>query len=147
MYEDLNLALGIDTETVPWHGFVLIKDAGLSPLQASNPDFAAVPSLPRTCTDCYILPRDASLERSPLATPPSRPYSIHPAAPTNDGALLIHHFVTTHLKAGGSVCLVGFEQDVEHYASVARRLGCNLLAHARAGPHLVRPADSGLWHS
>ena len=36
MYEDLNLALGIDTETVPWHGFVLIKDAGLSPLQASN---------------------------------------------------------------------------------------------------------------
>lgn len=28
MYEDLNLALGIDTETVPWHGFVLIKDAG-----------------------------------------------------------------------------------------------------------------------
>jgi hypothetical protein len=41
--------------------------------------------------------------------------------------------VTTHLKAGGSACLVGFEQGIEHYAAVARRLNCNLLAHAQAG--------------
>ena len=55
------------------------------------------------------------------------------AAPTSEGALLVHHFVSLYLQAGCPVCLCAFEQDLAHYAAVSKKMGVNLTAEAAAG--------------
>ena len=55
------------------------------------------------------------------------------AAPTSEGALLVHHFVSLYLQAGCPVCLCAFEQDLAHYTAVSKKMGVNLTAEAAAG--------------
>ena len=43
------------------------------------------------------------------------------AAPTGEGSLLLHHYVSLYLQAGHAVCLCGFEQVPEPRARIAVR--------------------------
>jgi len=58
---------------------------------------------------------------------------IKDAAPSGEGALLLHHFISYYSRAGCGVCLVGFEQGLDHYASVCRRMGTNLSSQLKSG--------------
>ena len=43
-----------------------------------------------------------------------------------DGGFVLHHFISTFIRGGGRVCLVGLHQTLSHYNNVAKKLGVNL---------------------
>lgn len=50
-----------------------------------------------------------------------------------DGSFLLHHLVSTYLKAGNGVCLVGLAQTFTHYRCIATKFSLNLEAEKKAG--------------
>jgi hypothetical protein len=127
---------------------------------------------------------NAALNYEPGAPPTQGLTLIKCAAPTGEGSLLLHHYVSLYLQAGHAVCLCAFEQvpeprerkavrqraggavcashlththihththththtrdlprtqDLAHYTAVAKRMGVNLAAEAKA----VRCLPSG----
>jgi hypothetical protein len=114
---------------------------------------------------------NAALNYEPGAPPTQGLTLIKCAAPTGEGSLLLHHYVSLYLQAGHAVCLCAFEQvpepreriavrqraggavcarhlshthacahtrdlphtqDLAHYTAVAKRIGVNLAAEAKA---------------
>jgi KaiC/GvpD/RAD55 family RecA-like ATPase len=57
---------------------------------------------------------------------PSPPKSefvlIKDFAPTCEGSLLIHHFISLYLQTNCQVCFLAFEEDFQHYSHVSRKL-------------------------
>lgn len=45
---------------------------------------------------------------------------------TSDGNIILHHYLALHLKQGRKVHLIGAEQSLFHYASVAKKTGVML---------------------
>lgn len=53
---------------------------------------------------------NAALECDPAAPPARGLTLIKCAAPTGEGSLLLHHYISLYLQARRPVCLCGFEQ-------------------------------------
>jgi len=64
---------------------------------------------------------NAALNYEPGAPPTRGLTLIKCAAPTGEGSLLLHHYVSLYLQAGHAVCLCGFEQVPEPRARIAVR--------------------------
>merc|ERR1712227_870353 len=43
-----------------------------------------------------------------------------------DGTFILQHIISLYLRAGGAVCVLGFEQTFGHYNNIASKLGLNL---------------------
>lgn len=50
---------------------------------------------------------------------------------SSDGNLLLHHFLALHLKSGRKVNLVGADQSLFHYSSVAKKAGLTLVGNSQ----------------
>ncbi|XP_022083371.1 elongator complex protein 6-like [Acanthaster planci] len=50
-----------------------------------------------------------------------------------DGSFLVHHFLSTFLKAGHDVCFLALAQSFSHYNAVAQKLGLNLASLRDSG--------------
>uniref|UniRef100_A0A8C5N235 Elongator complex protein 6 n=1 Tax=Leptobrachium leishanense TaxID=445787 RepID=A0A8C5N235_9ANUR len=58
------------------------------------------------------------------------------AARRTDGNFLLHHFLSSYLRAGCNVCFLGLVQSFSHYNIIAQKLGVNLVL-ARGEGRLV----------
>ena len=54
-------------------------------------------------------------------------------APTCEGSLLIHHFISLYLQANCQVCFLACEEGFQHYSNVARKLSVQLQEHIDSG--------------
>lgn len=50
-----------------------------------------------------------------------------------DGSFLMHHFLSSYLRGGFSVCFLALAQTFSHYSAVAQRLGLDLNAAKESG--------------
>lgn len=50
--------------------------------------------------------------------------------------MLLHHYISMHLRAGSGIILVAFEQNIGHYSSVQRRFGTQRCAASTPPPLL-----------
>ena len=62
---------------------------------------------------------NAALNYEPGAPPTQGLTLIKCAAPTGEGSLLLHHYVSLYLQAGHAVCLCAFEQVPEPRERIA----------------------------